>query len=96
MWKCPRTQPGGTPLAFAYSYTTKIYYTFFFLALSFLLTWQWRQGPVVVYILEEGHVHRLPSFGKTFPPLCRVADVLLDQIISPGDGEGHVVVSRHV
>lgn len=38
-------------------------------------------------------MHRLPSFS---PPLCRVADVLLDQIVSPVDGEGCVAFNRHV
>lgn len=38
-------------------------------------------------------MHRLPSSG---PPLRRVADVLLNQIVSPVDGEGCVAFSRHV
>lgn len=35
----------------------------------------------------------LPSFS---PPLCRVAVILLNQIVSPVDGKGRVALSGHI
>lgn len=63
------------------------------LSIKYLQTWQGRQAHVVVSVLEEGHVR---CFMSRCRPLCRVADVVLDEIVFPVDGEGRVALNRHI
>lgn len=63
------------------------------LSIKYLQTCQVRQAHVVVSVLEEGHVRYFISCCR---PFCGVADVVLDEIVSPVDGEGRVALNRHI